>query len=52
MTNMTDQEMIDALKDLERDLATLRAQFIRRVAVIIGSGIIAWVGVGTWLFSR
>ena len=49
---MTDQEMIDALKDFERD-ATLRAQFIRRVAVIlIGSGIIAWVCVGTWLFSR
>ena len=49
---MTDQEVIAALKDFERDLATMRAQFIRRVAVIIGSGFIAWVCVGAWLFSR
>ena len=52
MTNMTDQEMIDALRIFERDLATLRAQFIRRVAVIIIAGSGIWVCVGTWLFSR
>ena len=49
MTNMTDQEMIDALQQWEAERDRLQRRLFARVIWIIGCGAVAYAAVATWL---
>ena len=52
VSDMTDQEVIAALQQWEAERDRLQRRLFAWVIWIIGSGFIAWVCVGAWLFSR
>ena len=49
MTNMTDQEMIDALQQWEAERDRLQRRLFARVIAVIGCGAVAYAAVAMWL---